>query len=144
MGAVVNLTLYRRPSQGDCTIGELEIDGAFECYTLEDRIREEAGRPVAEWKVKGETAIPAGRYRVTITFSQRFQRELPLLNAVPGFEGVRIHPGNTAADTEGCILVGTQVARDAVLNSRQAFAHLFDKIDAALELGDEVFIDVLN
>lgn len=140
----MNLVVWRRPSQHACTIGDLDIDGAFECYTLEDQVREVAGLPVLQWKVKGETAIPAGRYRVTITMSNRFKRELPILNAVHGFEGVRIHPGNTSADTEGCILVGTQAMPGIIANSRQAFSALFEKIQSALESGDDVFIDVRN
>lgn len=140
----MNLTLWRNPSSNGCTIGELDIDGVLECYTLEDVVREQTGVPVAEWKVKGETAIPVGRYRVTISMSDRFKRELPILNMVPGFSGIRIHPGNTAADTEGCLLVGTQAMQGAVANSRQAFAALFDKIQVALENGDDVFIDIKN
>ena len=82
----------------DATTGELYVDGKFVCYTLEDAIRKE--------KIKGVTAIPAGTYDVIINMSTRFKRLMPLLLNVPDFEGVRIHPGNTAEDTEGCIRVG--------------------------------------
>ena len=75
------------------------------CWTLEDPIREVAGHSPEEWKIKGNTAIPYGSYATVITFSQKFNRDLPLLLNVPGFEGIRIHGGNTAKDTEGCILV---------------------------------------
>jgi hypothetical protein len=130
----MELTLQREPSNTKCTIGELDIDGQFEAYTCEDIVR-----PV---KIKGETAIPAGRYQVVITMSARFKRELPLLLNVPNFEGVRIHTGNTASDTEGCILVGQELGDMSVLNSRAAFAHLFPKIQEALQDGGECWITI--
>lgn len=123
------------------TSGRLYIDTTFECYTLEDKQREVKGQPVSAWKVPGKTAIPRGTYGVQITFSNRFKRELPLLLNVPGFEGVRIHPGNTAADTEGCILVGDDEGADGFLGqSRQAFDRLFRKIRDAIARGDQVTI----
>ena len=132
----MNLKLVRAPSFDGATIGQLSVDGAFECYTCED-----VERPAGE-KVPGKTAIPRGRYRVIISFSNRFQRDLPLLVDVPGFSGIRIHPGNTAADTEGCILPGKRSQAAAVGDSRLAFASLFLKIRAALDRGEDVFIDV--
>jgi hypothetical protein len=114
------------------------IDGTEMCYTLEDIVR-----PDGE-KVHGETAIPAGRYRVDVTFSHHFQRDLPLLMDVPNFEGVRIHPGNTDADTEGCILVGTYIGPEgnAITESRAAFDRVFPEIRDAIEHGEEVWIEV--
>lgn len=138
----MNLTLLRHKSGLNATIGTLLNDGAFLCYTLEDVVREVPGQPVEAWKVKGETAIPAGRYRVTITPSQRFGRDLPLLHDVPGFEGVRIHTGNTAADTEGCILVGTMLAGESIVESRKAFAELLPKLQAALQEDGEVWLAI--
>ena len=89
----MELSLKRLWLSETTTVGTLAIDGTFECYTLEDKVREK--------KIKGITAIPAGRYKVIITESPRFKRPLPLQLNVPGFEGVRIHPGNDAGDTEG-------------------------------------------
>jgi hypothetical protein len=140
----MQLTLKRRPSSIDSTIGELFIDGVFECFTLEDLVREVPGRPVSEWKVARETAIPAGTYAVIITDSMRFKRQLPLLVNVPGFSGVRIHSGNTAEDTEGCILVGSQVNGDAIIESRKAFDALFEKLSDAFESWQTVHITVTN
>lgn len=120
----MKLVLQRLPSTPACTIGSLSVDGVFVCYTLEDVVRQGP-------KVYGATAIPAGTYPVVITQSPRFKRPLPLLLNVPGFEGVRIHPGNTAADTEGCILVGRQLGPSAVLESRLAFNALFEMLKAA-------------
>lgn len=143
----MNLVLRRRPSNDACTIGELyDDDGSFVCYVLEDPVREQEGLPVSAWKIPGKTAIPQGRRRVTITYSKRFQRPLPLVNMVPGFEGIRIHPGNGPDDTEGCLLPGMSVKPDdsGVLESRTAFKKLYDMIDAELHQGGEVWIDIRN
>ena len=83
--------------------------------------------------MKAETCIPAGRYRVTIDWSQRFKQRMARVCDVPGFVGIRIHPGNVAADTEGCVLVGMERGVDSVLRSREAYRILFRKIEAAVE-----------
>lgn len=131
----MKLTLQRSPSTSACTIGQLSIDGVHECFTLEDVVRPGP-------KVFGQTAIPAGTYQVVITFSPHFQRELPLLVNVPGFEGVRIHPGNTTADTEGCILVGMDRLAESIGRSRIAFDALFPKLQAAIASGQTVTLEV--
>ena len=123
----MNLELIRQSLTDQSTIGELAADGVFQCFTLEDPVR-----PV---KIKGITAIPAGNYNVVVTFSPKFKKLLPLLENVPNFEGVRIHTGNTPADTLGCILVGRVRDRDAVRESRLAFQPLFEKIQSALKTG---------
>jgi hypothetical protein len=120
----MQLEVRRKTFTVRSTIGELYVDGKFECYTLEDVVRYTT-------KVFGQTAIPAGVYKVIITFSNHFKKDLPLLVNVPNYEGVRIHSGNTDADTEGCILVGTVAAPDYVGNSRVAFNRLFAKLKAA-------------
>lgn len=102
------------------TISELSINGKFQCYTLEDVEREK--------KIKSETAIPKGTYKVIINYSNRFKQNLPLILNVPNFEGVRIHTGNTNHDTEGCILVGKVRGIDYVGKSRVAFTALFEKM----------------
>jgi hypothetical protein len=117
----------------ESTIGELWVNGVFECYTLEDKVR-----PV---KIAGKTAIPPGRYEVIINFSQRFQKPLPLLLNVPNYEGVRIHSGNTAANTEGCILVGETKTENFVGESRWAFNRLFEKLKAASET-EKIFLEI--
>jgi hypothetical protein len=119
-----------------CTIGSMYIDGKFECFTMED-----VTRPLGE-KIPGETAIPPGTYNVTITPSARFKRDLPLVENVPGFDGIRIHPGNTAADTEGCLLVGRTKGPNFVGESKVAFAILMPKIRDALDAGDTVSLEV--
>jgi hypothetical protein len=95
----------------DSTIGELSINGKFFCYTLEDYDRDinKDGDldDVNEAKVYGLTAIPRGTYNLIISFSNRFQKYLPEIQKVAGFEGIRIHAGNKAEDSHGCILLGT-------------------------------------
>lgn len=127
-----------------CTIGSLFVNDAFECYTLEDVVREVPGQPVSSWKIQNDTAIPRGRYEVVITFSQRFQFETPILLNVPGYTGIRIHPGNTDRDTDGCILVGQGYDEhgEEITSSRAAYAELFAKIKAAIASGEKVFITI--
>jgi Family of unknown function (DUF5675) len=138
----MEIVLQREASTRNCTPGTLSINGAFECFTLEDVVREVAGQPVALWKVDSKTAIPVGTYQVTIDFSNRFERQMPHVLSVPGFDGIRIHSGNTAADTEGCILLGKQRALDDVMQSRDAFAAFFPKLQAAISAGERVTLTV--
>ena len=134
----MNLQVTRFMCGAECTLGELTVNGEHECWTLEDVVRPDGV------KVFGETAIPYGRYRVVITFSNRFQRELPLLLSVPNFDGIRIHPGNTAADTHGCLLVGRKYSGNTVTESKLAFDPLFAKIRDAIDNGEEVWITYSN
>jgi hypothetical protein len=122
----MQITVKRLYKTDTSTIGELLIDGMFECFTLEDAER--------EVKIKGETAIPKGTYKVIINESNRFKRLLPLLLNVPNFEGVRIHSGNSNHDTEGCILVGQTRNKNYIGQSRKAFDKLFKKMQAAKEI----------
>lgn len=138
----VNLSLKRDPTTPEGTFGKLSVDGVYDCETLEDEVREVEGQSVKEWKISGETAIPRGRYRVLVTWSPRFKRELPLLIDVPGFDGVRIHAGNTEFDTEGCILVGQGRKADRLIDSRVALAELIADIDEALRGGEECWIEI--
>lgn len=114
------------------TIGRLFVDGVYECDTLEDTIRPDG------MKIAGQTAIPPGKYPVRITYSPRFKKDLPLLDNVPNFTGVRIHTGNTAKDTEGCILVGYNRVKGRVVDSRAAFKRLFAKIKTASQIELEI------
>ena len=117
------VTIKRLYKTDNSTIGELFVDGIFECFTLEDKER--------DVKIKGETAIPKGTYKVIINESNRFKRLLPLLIDVPHFEGVRIHSGNSNHDTEGCILVGQTRNKNYIGQSRKAFEKLFAKMQKA-------------
>lgn len=94
----MRITVIRTTYTETTTTGVMLLDGNYFGVTLEDAVRTGP-------KVPGKTAIPAGRYRVTLTHSPRFGKILPLLLDVPGFEGVRIHGGNTHENSEGCILI---------------------------------------
>lgn len=136
------ISIYRTDFNEHSTIGRLGINGVFECFTLEDKVRQVDGHPVSSWKVQGQTAIPKGKYNVVLSMSNRFKKVLPLIVGVEGFDGVRIHPGNTDKDTEGCILVGKRYDGETLLESRLAFEPLFEKISNAINSGDTVELEI--
>ncbi len=139
----MELLLQRERSLDDHTPGRLFIDGEPLCFTCEDVIRELPGIPVEQWKIKGQTAIPEGRYQVVLAFSPHFNRTMPHVLGVPGFEGILIHYGNTAADTEGCILVGRTLTPTGVGESRIAFDALVPKLLAVIH-SQTIWLDVVN
>ena len=116
----MKIEVHRKYRKDGYTIGLLYINGKFICNTLEDTDRGLTSimskEQIAAVKIKGKTAIPTGTYPVIMSYSPRFGKQMPLLCGVKGFEGIRIHSGNTAKDTEGCILCGknTEVGKDSV------------------------------
>jgi len=122
----VELKILRKEFTEKSTIGDFFVNNTFFSYVLEDMIREPGV------KVPGKTAIPEGRYQVIIDQSTRFKRAMPHILNVPGFEGIRIHAGNTDKDTEGCPLLGYTKDKDFVGNSRLAFNRFFDILHEAL------------
>jgi len=129
----MDLLLNRFKGTEKSTLGRLFVNGATECFTLED-VRRPDGV-----KVDGQTAIPAGTYNVIIDASTRFKRDMPHVLDVPGFEGIRIHSGNTDADTEGCILLGEKIENDDFISgSHDAFNAFFVKLQAAINNGETV------
>lgn len=136
----MKLALDRVEYDKDATIGVLSVDGEYECLILEDEVR--------AIKVPGETAIPPGTYPIVITWSPKFKRRLPLLLNVPGFEGIRIHCGNSDTDTEGCLLPGesmtVQLGKPFLLHSKAAFDRLYEKLLEAEGRGDNISIEVVN
>ena len=121
------LTLTRIAKRADYTIGRLEDENGVKiCDTLEPTWRDYKG---GELKVPRKSAVPEGTYPVVITKSKKFGKYLPLLVGVPGFEGVRIHSGNTVNDTEGCILVGQNLIKGKVLLSRLTLEKLMRLIE---------------
>jgi hypothetical protein len=127
---VSKLVLQRLDADTNRTLGELFVDGDSYCWTCEDAIR--------MLKIAGETAIPAGTYDLLLTVSPRARAgglwtpwpdfKLPLVSNVPGYAGIRVHSGNNASHTEGCILVGLDLQRDGVGNSRAALRRLMDDL----------------
>lgn len=143
----MELKLYRKIYSKNSTVGELFINGTFFCFTLEDLCRDinrdgDLNDP-GEAKVYGKTAIPAGRYQVLINMSNRFKKLMPLLVNVPGFEGIRIHNGNTAAHTEGCILVGASKAVDFVGKSVDTFDKLMIRLRATAKV-ELIYITIID
>lgn len=140
----MKLQLIRTKLLPDRTLGTLYGPGLV-LRTLEDRVRDDPipQTPENEAKVPGATAIPDGEYQVILDFSQRFQKELPHVLDVPGFEGIRIHPGNTPADTSGCILVGKYVGSDnTVRQSRVAFDELMVVLNEAYDRNEAITLTV--
>lgn len=132
----MNLLLQRLHSDAHRTHGDLYVNGEWECFTLEDVVREE--------KIYGETAIPEGRYRITLEHSPRFGPGTLTVHDVPGFTGVRIHAGNTEGDTRGCPLVGQIRAEKSILRSKAALDALKSKVVAALMGDGEVWMEIRN
>lgn len=133
----MKLRLERLQLDPDVTIGALSIDGDFECWTLEDEVRHGP-------KVPGHTAIPYGTYPIALTWSPRFGRDLPLVEYVPGFAGVRIHPGNVPADTDGCILVGCDRLAKSLGRSRKAFGDLWAKLVVAQRKHEPITLEIVK
>ena len=143
----MELILERIAKRKTYTIGRLyeaypqgEGEGLlYFCDTLEPTWRDyEHGA----YKVKGRSAIPEGRYAVVISFSPKFQQWLPILLGVPKFEGIRIHAGNSAEDTEGCILVGKNKLVGQLVDSRIWVHRLKQKIVEAKSRGESVWLTV--
>lgn len=151
----MKLELIRRHKGKDYTIGTLYVDGVRLCDTLEDTDRGlDKSMPLATIKARkvyGSTAIPTGLYTMGFTYSPKFASRswakscngmVPLVMGVPGFDGVRIHPGNTAADTLGCILPGENKIKGQVINSTAWYAKFLAKFVPAWKRGEKITIEI--
>lgn len=142
----MKLRLERLWPKKDYTVGRLYVDGRLFCNTLEDRIADKNKNGVFdgdEKKVYGESAIPYGTYKIIYNWSPKFGRKLPRLLSVPHFEGILIHPGNTAADSAGCILVGKNTEVGRLTNSRYISDELNKLIDEAQKKGEPITIEIV-
>ena len=128
--------LWKKPAY---TVGRLFVDGKFFCNTLEDTVRDLSN----EKKVYGKTAIPYGQYKVVYNWSPKFGRNLPRLLNVPAFEGILIHPGNTADDSAGCILVGRDTEVGRLTESRYTSDKLNVLIEDAQRRGESITIEIV-
>ena len=140
----MNLELFLacKRNWDDTATGELYADAVFQCFTLEDRVRDLG--PHGEGKIQDQTAIPAGRYRVIINRSKRFKKDMMRLVGVPFFDGILIHGGNTDENTRGCILVGDKLEGKEIVHgtSTPAIRALFAKVQKFITDGGEVWITV--
>lgn len=153
------LTLKRIYTCSTYTIGHLYIDGSYICDTIEDTDRmldsSMSIEQIAKIKVKGMTAIPTGRYKVLMNIiSPKYSKSkyymnickgrVPRLANVPGYQGVLIHVGNTAADTEGCLLLGYNKVKGQVISSKVAFEKVYNKLKIADNIGQSIYIDIIR
>lgn len=145
----MKLTLKRKFLGDKYTVGDLSIDGKFFCNTIEDTVRElPATCPYTpkgqsckcKGKVYAQTAIPAGTYKVTLEYSPRFKRKLPLLHNVPHFIGILIHSGNDESASAGCLIVGNNTVKGRVTESRATS----DKLNAILSKEKHITIEIIN
>jgi len=142
----MKIKLIRKTFTKESTIGELFINDTFFCYTLEDYDRDinkdgdldDAG----ETKVYGLTAIPKGTYKVILSFSNRFKKYLPEVLNVKGFTGIRIHAGNKAADSHGCILLGTTKADNFIGASVAAMTKFIAELKK-VEKTEKISLEIL-
>ncbi|TDB69123.1 DUF5675 family protein [Arundinibacter roseus] len=136
--------------KSNSTLSQFFVNGSAREYILEDKDRglrsDMTLDEIQKIKVWGQTAIPTGRYRVTMRYSPKFKRWLPYLNNVPGFEYIMIHPGNFIKDTLGCLLPGQSYSvfknEYLVNNSRKVANPLIREINDALERGEEVWCEI--
>jgi hypothetical protein len=152
----MEIKVRRIARKGTYTVGKMYVGGEYVCDTLEDKDRGLTSKmsvaQISGMKVHGATAIPTGRYLVDMkTVSPRFggrpqyqfcKGRLPRLCNTPGYQGVLIHCGNTAMDTDGCILVGENKAVGQVLNSTATFRKLYPILKAADERGEQIWITI--
>jgi len=142
----MRIRLHRKYLSPDYTIGDLFIDGLLLCQTIEDKVRDTNTDgdldDEGEEKVFGETAIPYGRYNMDLTMSPKFKRLLPIILNVPHFTGIRVHRGNTAKDSHGCILPGENKEKGKVLNSTKYELLIVERMLKAIRNNEEMTIEI--
>lgn len=138
----MRLTLIRIANRPTYCIGKLYVDGEYLCDTIEDTDRGLDDsmdlEVIKKKKIKGETAIPTGKYMVSITYSPRFKKQMPLIENVKGYSGIRIHTGNTSKNTEGCLIVGKNTKVGMVTDSRNTYNALMKELLSA----NKIMIDI--
>lgn len=138
----MKLKLVRKYRKETYTIGKLYVDGVYFCDTIEDKDRGlDDAMGLAEIMIKkryGETAIPYGTYKVEITYSPKYKKLMPEIKNVKGFSGIRIHSGNTAKDTLGCLIIGRNTQVGMVTESRKTYNKLFALMKDAKDISIEI------
>lgn len=142
----MELKLIRKYRCNNYCIDKLYINGTYFSDALEDPDRgltdSMSLEEIKKIKIKGNTCIPYGTYNITITYSPRFKKNLPLLNNVKGFEGIRVHAGNIPQDTEGCLLLGFNKVKGQVIDSRNTVNKFIDIVQKTLNKGEKVTITI--
>ena len=153
----MKITLTRIYTSQDYTIGRLRVDDKYICDTCEDRDRgldqSWTEKEIAKVKIKKQTAIPTGTYKVTLAIKspkmsqQTYYRNfcggyLPRLIEVKGYEGILIHVGNKASQSAGCILVGYNTVKGCVTNSKRAFEELYKILKEAHDRHETITIEI--
>ena len=142
----MEIKLHRKYRGTNYCIGKLYINNEYFSDVLEDPDRglqnTMSVQEIQQLKVKGDTCIPYGTYDITITYSPKFKKRLPLINNVKGFEGIRIHSGNTSKDTEGCLLLGFNKIKGKVINSKETVDKFITIVQQALNNGEKVTIQI--
>ena len=152
----MELVLNRKYKLPTYSIGKLYVDGEYFSNTLEDVDRnlnqEMSLEDIKKIKVYGETAIPYGRYKITLVKSPKYSKKqkfveltgglMPYINNVPAWAGCLIHSGNTNKDTLGCILVGENKEKGKVINSFSTFKRLWKMLAEANERGEEIWLTI--
>ena len=153
----MKLLVDRKWKKDTYTIGRLYIDGIYFCNTLEDKDRgltqTDPLSKIQSTKVYAETAIPTGTYEIQMNvlspkystytwYKNLCKGYMPRLKNVPGFQGILIHPGNTALDSAGCLLVGKNSKVGQLTDSKNTFAKLYKKMKAAYDKGQKIEITI--
>ena len=142
----MELKLIRKYRKTDYTIGILYINNKYFCEILEDTDRglkdSMSLEEIKKIKIKDQTCIPYGKYQILMTYSPKYKKVMPLVNNVKGFEGIRIHSGNTNKDTSGCLLPGFNKIKGQVINSRETFNKLYSLIQTAINNKENVTIEI--
>ena len=140
----MNFLLRRRYLGPEYTIDSLSVDGIYLCDMIEDKVRDyDKDGDLDEEKVFGETAIPYGIYEMDLTMSPKFKRLLPIIMNVPHFTGIRIHRGNSAKDSHGCLLPGENKAKGKVLRSTKYEMLIVEKMLEAIRNNETIAIEVI-
>ena len=154
---IMKLELKRIAKRDTYTIGKLYIDGVYFCDTIEDKDRglkqSMSLNEIKQIKVKHQTAIPTGTYEITLhVVSPKYSQKpwyvnlcgakMPRLLNIPGYDGVLIHPGNSAADSSGCLVVGKNTVVGKVTDSRTTFKNLYAKLKVASDKGERITITI--
>ena len=140
------ITLKRTTFTDKYTAGKMYVVGKYFGCTLERTNRDlnhKNGFDNGEKKVYGDTCIPFGKYKLTVTYSPKFGRNLILVNNVPEFSGVRIHRGNRVQDTTGCILVAKTFLNGVLYNSSPYETWITNWVSDEIKKGNEVWIDII-